>query len=406
MAETFGQVLRSVREAAGLSLAGLAARTNYHKSEIGHVETGKRRASVDLATACDHVLGTSPLLSMVMEMDEGQGDQMKRRALLATITATVGFSVIGIGGASALANIVRHGLLDSADAVEDWDTVVEDFSRRLVTDPSEEYGEALLAQLMVARQQNIELGPTADRLRAVAQLGQMCGLWLGNRGDLASARGWYRSAAMLADRSGDSLTRIFVRGRALSRGIYEGYTVDETVEGVEAALNISRQPSLGALEAYSALVHVHGLTENLRSGRAALDNMQRVTDRLPDSETRRIAGPVERTASFRNYLECRVGSRRDADRAFAEAEPVLRPVPVWHADAKVYYGRALVKDGDVGDGVSLALDAAKCFGQEVRTVGVAVRDLLSVMPKDRRSDQVDELENYAAVGPTPWETIS
>ena len=122
MAETFGQVLRAVREAAGLSLAALAARTNYHKSEIGHVETGKRRASVDLATACDRVLGIFPLLSTVVEMDEGQGDQVRRRALLETITATVG--VAGIGSASALANIVRHGLLDSVDAVEDWDAVV------------------------------------------------------------------------------------------------------------------------------------------------------------------------------------------------------------------------------------------------------------------------------------------
>ncbi len=404
MAETFGQVLRLVREAAGISLAGLAARTNYHKSEIGHVETGKRRASVDLATACDHELGTFPLLSIVVEMDEGQGDQVKRRALLTTIKAAVGVS--GIGGVSALANIVRHGLLDSADAVEDWDAVVEDFSRRLVTDPSAEYGEALLVQLIVARQQNIDLGATADRLRAVARLGQLYGLWLGNRGDVASARGWYRSASMVADRSGDSLTRIFVRGRALSRGIYEGYTPRETIEGVEAALSISRKPCLGALEAYSALVHVHGLTEDLRSGRAAVESMQWVTDRLPDSETRKLAGPVERTASFRNYLECRVGSRRDADRAFAEADPVLRPVPLWHADAKVYYGRALVKDGDVEDGVSLVLDAAKGLCQDVRVVGVGVRDLLSVVPKGYHSDQLDELKIYAAVGPTPWETIS
>ena len=404
MAETFGPVLRAVREAAGLSLAGLAARTNYHKSEIGHVETGKRRASVDLVTACDHALGTFPLLSTVVEMEEERGDQMKRRALLATITATVGAS--GIGSASVLANIVRHLLLDSVDAVEDWDAVVEDFSRRLATDPSPAYGEALLAQLMVARQQNINLGPTPDRLRAVAQLSQLHGLWLGNRGDVASARGWYRSASLVADRSGDSLTRIFVRGRALSRGIYESYTVRETIEGVEAALSISQEPCLGALEAYSALVHVHGLTEDLRSGRAAVDNMQRVTDRLPDSETRKVAGPVERTASFRNYLECRVGSRRDADRAFAEADPVLRPVPVWHADAKVYYGRALVKDGDIADGVGLALEAAKRFSQDVRTVGVGVRDVLSVMPKGYHSDQLEELRRYAAIGPTPWETIS
>jgi len=337
-------------------------------------------------------------------MDEGQVDQMKRRALLATITMAVGVS--GIDSVSALANVVRHGLLDSADVVEDWDAVVDDFSRRLATDPSADYGNALLGQLIVARQQNIDLGVTTDRLRAAAQLCQLYGLWLGNRGDVASARGWYRSASMVADRSGDSLTRILVKGRALSRRTYEGCTPRETIEGVEAALNISRKPSLGALEVHSALVHVHGLTEDLRSGRVAVDSMQWVTDQLPDSETRKVAGPVERTASFRNYLECRVGSRRDADRAFAEADPALRSVPMWHADAKACYGRALVKDGDVADGVNLVLDAAKGLGQDVRVVGVGVRDLLSVVPKGYRSDQLDELKTYAAVGPMPWETIS
>lgn len=404
MAETFGQVLRSIREAAGLSLASLAKRTNYHKSEIGFVETGRRRPSVDLATACDRALGTSPLLSTVVEMDEGQGDKMRRRALLATITMAVGVS--GIDGVSALANVIRHGLLDVADAVEDWDAVVDDFTRRRVTDPSADYGNALLAQLIVARQQNIDLGATTDRLRAVAQLGQLYGLWLGDRGDVASARGWYRSASMVADRSGDSLTQIFVRGSALSRGTYEGCSARETIEGVEAALNISRKPCLGALEAYSALVHVHGLTEDLRSGRVAVDSMQQVIDHLPDSEARKAAGPVERTAAFRNYLECRAGSRRDADRAFSEADLVLRPVPVWHADAKACYSRALVKDGDIADGVSLVLDAAKGFGQDIRIISLGVRDLLSVMPKGYRSDQLDELKMYAAAGPMPWETIS
>lgn len=386
-----------MREAAGLSQAVLARHTQYAQSVIAHVETGRRRPTADLATSCDRVLGTFPLLTTVVEMDENEGDHMKRRALLTSITAAIGIS--GLSGTTALADIVRHGLIDSADATEDWEAVVEDYSRRMVIDPSTQYGESLLAQLMIAKQQNIDLGTTPERLRAVAHLSQLYGLWLGNGGNVAGARGWYRTATMLADRSGDSTTQVFVRSRTLSRGVYEGYSVRETVNGVDQALNISRVPSLGSLEAYSALVSVHCLSGNLAAGRVAVKQMQAVADKLPDPE--QLA--QERTVSFRNYLEGRVGPRGDADAAWDEADSALRSVPVWHADAKVYYAIALVRDGDVAEGIDLALSAGRAFGKEVRVIGVGLRDVIAAVPSGYRSTGLDELRSYAASGPVPWE---
>lgn len=404
MAETFGQVLRSLRESAELSLSGLAARTHQAKATVADIEKGRHRPSAAFASACDLVFGTAPLMLMLVEMDERQGDSMKRRALLATLAGAIGAS--GLGGASALADVIRHGALESAGATEDWDAVVNDYARRLVTDPSDAYGGSLLMQLAIARQQNIERGPDVERLRAVAQLSHLYGLWLGNRGEFATARGWYRSASHIADRSGDPATRVFVRARTVSRGIYEGYTGRETVNGVEEALSISRAPSAGVLEAYSALVCFHCLTGNLPLGRKFVQSMQSVAEGMPDVEATKTGGAIERTISFQNYVEGRIGPRKAADKAFAEADSALRAVPVWHADAKIYYAHALVRDGDVTEGISLALEAVNSLSHEVRVLEVGVRDVLHVVPQGHRSDALDELSKYASVGPAPWETIA
>ncbi|MQA24744.1 MAG: helix-turn-helix domain-containing protein [Micromonosporaceae bacterium] len=401
--DEYRALLRSLRVAAGCSLGGLAARVYCSKAKLGHVETGERPPTLDLIVAIDEALGTTPLLTLLLEID-GEDNNMRRRALMKSATAAV--AVGGIAGAQALADVVRHGLLDAADANEDWDAAVDLYSRRLVTDPSIEYGHSLQAQMLIARHRIIEHGRTPDLLRAVAHLGQLYGLYIGNRGDVATARNWYRTSIELSDRSKDTATRVYTRGRAASRGIYEGTTVRETVDSVEEALSLSKSATVGALEAYSALVHVHGLTGNLRDGRTALDGMRRVVDQLPDAETRKPAGPVERTVSFRNYLECRIGGRQDADRAHEEAQTILRPLPVWLADARIYYVRALVTSGDIADGVEYGLAAVKALPSDVRVVSLGVSDLISAVPAGYTSDDLDELRTYAAEGLGPWEMLA
>jgi transcriptional regulator with XRE-family HTH domain len=397
MAGTFGDVLRSLREAADLSLAALAERTHRGKSAIAYVETGERKPTVDLAADCDRVLGTAPLLVTLLELD-GEGHDVRRRALLTTLGAATGF---GVAGAQALAEAIRHGLLEDSGQVEDWDAVVVDYSRRLVTDPSPAYGAALSGQLAMARQQIIDRGRSPERLRAAGYLGHLYGLWEGNQGRVVEAHGWYRSSAMLADRSGDTPARVFVRARTASRAIFEGFTLGEVLDGAASALAISARPSPGALEAHSARVHVHALTGDLRAGRASVGDMINVAEALPDSP----AGPIARTVSFRHYLESRAGTRRDADRAWAEAEPILRPVPVWWLEARVYQGRALVYDGDVAEGVNYALEAVKQLPAGIRHIGMAVSDLLSVVPTGFKSDELDELWTFAATEPGPWEML-
>ena len=69
--EGIGAKLRVAREAAGMSLSAMAARTHYTRGHLSNVETGKRPAAPDVVLAYVRVLG----------------DDMERRDLLAGLAA-------------------------------------------------------------------------------------------------------------------------------------------------------------------------------------------------------------------------------------------------------------------------------------------------------------------------------
>lgn len=401
MVESFGAALRALRLAAGFrSIAALASKVNYSKSYLGNIETGERHPTLDLAEACDQALGTAPLLSMLF--DPG-GNDMKRRTLLSSIGLVTGAGAVV--GPAALADLVRHGVLDRACGGEDWDAVVDEYGRRFVADPSPQFGASLLTQLMVLHHKITADRNDADLLRAAAGLGQTYGLWLGNQGNLPAAHNWYRTAVALADRSGDVSLRSFVRGRSLARGSYEGYSVRQTLDGVDEVLHLTHEPTTGAMEAHAARVHVHALTADAHAGRQAINDMRSVVDRLPDDALRTVAAPHARTTFLRAFLECRVGTLADAQPAYEAALPELTEWPLWLAETRVYLGRAMVAAGDVGPGIAHTLHTMQGVAHDVRVIRVAVRDVLSVVPEGYRSDELQALRAYADTSPGPWETL-
>jgi hypothetical protein len=327
---------------------------------------------------------------------------MKRRTLIAGISA--GLSAGGLGLA-VMAEQVRNGLLDLVGEDIDWNAVRADYERRMVVDPSPSYGTSLLGHLTVARQQAAELGATPERLQAIAALGHLYALYCGNLGDITSARGWYRTAITLADRSGHTDTHVYCLGRFANRAPYEGGTVRETLAAADKALALSRRPTRGAVEAYSARVHVAGLTGDVDGARTAVIGMRNVAETLADADT--VGGPIQKAALFDSYVESKLGTFDQAQRAFDAAVPVLRTAPLWLADARTYYARAIIGDGAVAEGISYALASVKSIGrQEVQTLAIGVADCLTAVPSGYSSDDLDELRTYAAVGPMPWDTLA
>lgn len=402
MVENFGAVLRRCRQAVGLSQRALAAKAYYTYGLVAQVEAGGKTPSFELAVALDEALGTTPYLAVVYEIDGLGVNDMRRRALITGAGALA--MVAAAGGSAAAAAALQHGLA-LPDEPRDFDAIVHDLGRRLVIAPDDALGAAIGGEWIIARHAIADNPADREALRGGARLAQLYGLWSGNRGETISAFNYYRSADWLAERSGDWNTRSYVIGRTASRAAYEGRNGMEIIQLAQKATSIGNLPSLGWLEAFSAMVHVHTLTGDKTGAEISLHQMADVIEHLP-AGARDGADPTARYASFANYLYCRVGTEAEADRAFEEASRTFPHIPVWWTEAQVYRAVASARFGDAKGAVAMARRAFDNFDIEVHTIGVAVRDLMDnlkgvkVSAEDRAF-----LTERAARGPMPWETV-
>lgn len=87
-----GQILRTAREDAGLTLAGIASRTGFSRSYLGNVETGHRQPTVAVITAYEKVL---------------KGHMNRRHLLLGSLAALATVSTDTT--AVSIANSIRDG---------------------------------------------------------------------------------------------------------------------------------------------------------------------------------------------------------------------------------------------------------------------------------------------------------
>lgn len=370
---------------------------------ISRLETGKRRMQPHHAEQLDTALGTSPLLASLVQPTEGDGS-MKRRATLWMFGAALSVTASHQGRA-VVDELLRRGLLDAVEQPEDWDTTVTEMERRLVLAPDDEFGTTLGAKLVVVRQAIADHQRT-DEIRAAAMLSLFYGLWQGNGRHFPEALGWYRTAAALAAAhtkdGGDPATETYVLGRAASRAVYEGMRRQEVIDMAEQALAVTDAPTLGRLEAESALAGVAAMTGDLEGGRARVLAMRRIADQLADDSP---TGPHARTANFHLFVEARTGDMRSADRAQEEAESALAQTPLWLAESRVYYALAMARAGATRGAATLALDAIRTVPWSVHTLAMAAADVLTAVPRDNRTDEVNELRRYASQVPGPWETL-
>jgi hypothetical protein len=351
------------------------------------------------ADALDRALGSGRVLqSLVQPPDEG-GSAVQRRAMLWMLGAAA--SVTAATGRATVDELMRAGLLDAIEQPEDWDSVLAETQRRLVLAPDDEFGTAVAGKLLVVRQAIAEKKRTDD-LRAASMLSLFYGLWQGNSGRFPAALDWYRTAASLAHESGDAPTETYVLGRSASRAVYEGMPRQQVTEIAERALAVTDAPTLGGLEARSALAGVAAMTGNLEASRSHVTAMRHVADQLTDDGP---TGAYPRSVNFDIFVEGRGGDLQSAGRARDEAEKALARTPLWLAESRIYYALAMARAGDVRGAASHALDAIKTVPWAVHTLAMAASDVLTAVPRDNRTDEVEELRQYASKVPGPWETL-
>jgi transcriptional regulator with XRE-family HTH domain len=399
--DSFGSALRQLRLDRGWSQEQLAARINYSKPLVGFVENGRLPTS-EFAAACDRAFGTRPVLSTLCGLGEGDED-VRRRALLTGLSAAMG--VGALASYTALADVMRLDLMEVAGVQEDWDTVLADYRHRLVVAPSAQFGDELLAKMMTTRQIMAERGTDSEIVRASAHLSMIYGLWMGYNGNVNTGLNYFRTANLLAERSGDADTQVWVLARTASAGPYQGLDGTTTQRFIDKALHLSgEQPSAATVEVYAAQVHLAALSDNLAAGREAVRQMWRLADRMP--ATAAGAGPAQRAASFNAYLEGRLGSIPDADKALRDADLSLRHLPLWHIEARLYHAYALARHGHYEQGLASAVEAARSLRYSSRVVRLAVDDMLRLLPPGYTSDMTDALRVHGTTGPKPWELIT
>lgn len=398
MVDSFGDVLRQLRQDRGWSLRQLSEKVRWSHGVVGFIETGKQQPTPEFAAACDRVFGTTPILTTLCGLE---GDDVRRRALVRGMALGMGLGAVG--SVAAMADLIRLDTQDAAGIGEDWDARIVDLQRRFVVEPSPAFGQELLTSMLVTRQL-IADRQDSDALRAGAHFSLLFGLYSGNNGDIDAGRNFFRTSAALAAHSGDKDTLVYVHARTAVGGPYQGLGVAQTRRSLDLALTLAGdQASLGALEAQAAAVQLAALTGDLQSGRAAIHRMWLIAERM--APTRSGPGPAQRTASFHAYLEGRLGSLGDAEKAWMQAEIVLAGIPQWLVEARLYYTMAMIRHGDVDQGLREALKAAQSLRYKVRVIRLAVNDLLTAVPADHRSPLIEQLREHAADGPQPQELI-
>ena len=329
-----GTQLRLAREAAGISLSGMAARTNFSKSYLGNVETGRRTATADVILAYERALG----------------EAVERRGLLTGLAAAV-------VAPAAVTELIEQGFaaaLDGRGAVDDWQGIVADYGRRYMEVGAGELQSRLAGDLVVL-QQHLE---RPQLWAAAARLMTVYGKTLPSNDGRKGAITWYRMAAVAADRSGDPAARVWVRGRAALALAYEGAALPFARDVADQALALDERPSLGRLNALVAKAHVAGFAGDRGTAVPILDEARRVFDVVGSSEQiSDFAVPEWRFHTFVSMLLSRLGDPRAVDEQ--EAADRTRPatLPRFATHIELHRGLMMAKAGDVAGGIGYARSA-------------------------------------------------
>lgn len=205
-----GARLREAREAAGLSLAELAARIPYTKPTLGRYETGVRNPPADVITWYERVCGqfADPITSMVTL---GRAD-VDRRSFLRNALYSAALSATAIGAGISASDAERLG------AVSDSRTVGmgEVDSLRQVTmafQRMDEFrgggvGRTAIAELlatdvsMLLRSRFATGDVRAQAFSVAAELAYLAGFKAHDAGHDGAAQRYYLSALRLAEHSG------------------------------------------------------------------------------------------------------------------------------------------------------------------------------------------------------------
>jgi tetratricopeptide (TPR) repeat protein len=374
MRRLYGMVLQHFWKIKAVSAAGLAARANCSVSFLYLVKDGKRLPNSTISESLDDALGTDGLLARLGEAIEGEsrlkrrgrvieaGDaeaRMQRRALLQQALAA--FAASTEGTAVALETI-RDGLAyavtgeASSDlGVDEWAEIAWEYGRSYLTTTPENLVADLAADVVDVQQLLCvtDEGGQRELSRVGAQMAAVMAMSLINLGQLRAARRWWRTARRAADISGDSFTRVWVRGEEAIRALYTYRSPQVAIDLADEALAIGARrydgmALAGKAQALAAMGRATEAKEVVRSIEASVEQMPGIV--IDDEQT--VYGWPERCLRHvESYVYSHIGETTAAGRAQQQALALYPPSERRsRALVQLHQAMCLVSEGHINDG--------------------------------------------------------
>jgi hypothetical protein len=408
-----GRQLAASRRSAGLSQARLAGLTDYSRSTVANVETGRQQAPRDFWSSCDAALGTGSALIRGYGEVTAKARREKVHAAVAARQTSVVTDPFGWAATPAhpddrmtLDDVPPDGRLEllrgrlgralsqgavSPVSLEAWEQAVEAHGRATKYRPPGE----LLADLgadLTELEQVISHCRSAASLRRLARVaaqlsGLMC-LLLVKLDDRDGSRRWGRTARTAAGEAGDPAVMSWVLAQEAYGRYYSG-DMDEAVDMARhaQALVPPRAACVGAVLAAALEARAHAARGDAAQTRSALDRAERGLAILDSGSVKASAfGYAE--SQFRFHQEnayTRLGLTRPAWRAQDRALEVC-PSEDYTDWALIRLDRAvcLAHDGDPGSGVAYAAETLAGLREDQSTGIIALRgrQLVRALPPD------------------------
>ncbi|WP_242910858.1 helix-turn-helix domain-containing protein [Actinomadura terrae] len=342
-----GTLIRDLREALGYSQGRLAdllcesaGRATVTREDVSRWENGKRTVGPFW------LRHFAAVLEVPLEVLEDA--KLHRRQFITSVAAT---SIAPVVASDLIRSGFTAALASESLPLDFWRDKLAAYGHDYMSLGAAEIQKRLAHDLLVLQQQLDEPEMWGIASKLMTLYGKT---FPGSDG--AKAATWYRIAAEAADRSGDELTRVWVRGRAAIALGYEGASLGMADMFAEQALKISEVPSLGRLNAVMGKAHVAAIRGDRRGALDLVEQGRHVFDKVGSEEqTSDYAVPWWRMNVFVSLLAARLGDERRAVEAQDRARDELpEGLPRFATHLEMHRGLMLARAGDKSGGVAYA----------------------------------------------------
>ena len=362
----FATLLRELMREREMSGRGLARRVPCDAALISRLASGRQRPSERMARLLDEVLGAGGALAGASlglaarraparwSADEIGDDDVERRALL---TAMIAGPV-----ALQLEQIRRHldgtsGASASERDADEWERVADGYARQVTCSPAAGYLPHLLADAGEITERVISSsgGVRGRLIRSAAQIAALTAVGLSVLGDQRTAARWWRTAARVADESGDGELAALLSGRRAVLALYGAGGDREALAHAGQALAAAGGRSYaGAASAHAARAQAYARLGRPGDARAALADLERVWERLPERDTGAADSewgqPERRVRHTQSWVLTLGGGAREA---WAAQDAALAMYPTngrGRTQVQMHRVETLIRSGDVDGG--------------------------------------------------------